>query len=403
MKRLLLILLLLCSPVYADSITMPQYGPNSTLTNVNLNKRWNLLTNEINGSLNNTNADTAAGFRFHEILGVLPAAGNQGRVVFLTTDDTLYFDDGTQFRAVAVLPNNNIFSGNNTFTGNDTFTGTTTFASNVSTLVDIRGGSIKDTLITNVDIIGSTLNDMQVDAATATGMLFVNGPSDTLVKLGSQGSAGQTLFSAGAGALPTFGDRAEIFTSSGTFTVPSAVTRIYVTEVGGGGGGGAGGGAGPGGGGGGGQAHINFPITVTPLATHTITIGTAGTAGTAADGDGGDGGDTKFDDGGGDELVAAGGVKGIGNAGGGTGGAGGGAGLAGSGVTAGSPGIKGGAGAAEATTVGGGGGASHFGSGGAGGSSGSGSAGSDFGGGGGGGDNNTNGGAGTAGFILVQW
>ena len=65
-RKLIIIFLLLCTPVYAGSISMPQYGTNDTLTAVNQNQRFNLLTNEMNGALDNTNASVTNGFRFIE-------------------------------------------------------------------------------------------------------------------------------------------------------------------------------------------------------------------------------------------------------------------------------------------------------------------------------------------------
>jgi hypothetical protein len=69
------------------------------------------------------------------------------------------------------------------------------------------------------------------------------------------------------------------FTSSGTFTVPTGITKVKVTVVGGGGagsGGGNGGGTGsPGGGGGGGGAAIKW-LTGLVSGTLTVTVGAAG-------------------------------------------------------------------------------------------------------------------------------
>jgi hypothetical protein len=82
----------------------------------------------------------------------------------------------------------------------------------------------------------------------------------------------------------------QIYTSSGSFTVPTGITTIYVNGVGGAGGGGGGGakitGAGNGlrgasGGSGGAGEYIGpTAVTVVPGETLTITVGTGGTAGT---------------------------------------------------------------------------------------------------------------------------
>lgn len=98
------------------------------------------------------------------------------------------------------------------------------------------------------------------------------------------------------------GSGEQIFTSSGTFTVPTGVRVFFVTAVGGGGGGGGGRANGydvnignSGGGGGSGQfvqdKLILIPSTVTTIA---ITIGAGGTAGSAGGGNGGNGGSTSF-------------------------------------------------------------------------------------------------------------
>jgi hypothetical protein len=77
------------------------------------------------------------------------------------------------------------------------------------------------------------------------------------------------------------GIRGQLFTASGTFTVPSGVTSLKVTAVGGGGGGGAGTAGNPitGGGGGGGAVCVGY-VTVTSGASVAVTVGQGGTGGT---------------------------------------------------------------------------------------------------------------------------
>jgi len=69
----------------------------------------------------------------------------------------------------------------------------------------------------------------------------------------------------------------QLFTASGTFTVPVGVSKIKVCVYGGG----AGGGCGniPGGGGGGAGGYAEGTYTVTPAATYTVTIGSGGIGG----------------------------------------------------------------------------------------------------------------------------
>jgi hypothetical protein len=74
------------------------------------------------------------------------------------------------------------------------------------------------------------------------------------------------------------GTFAQVFTSSGTFTVPTGVTAVKVTVIGGGGGG-AGGNQQPCGGGGGGGVAVRWVTGLTPGATETVTVGGGGTGG----------------------------------------------------------------------------------------------------------------------------
>ena len=96
-----------------------------------------------------------------------------------------------------------------------------------------------------------------------------------------------------SGAAPT---GQQVFTSSGTFTVPAGVTQVFLTGCGGGGGGGgvagSNSGAQYGGGGGSGYTVIRRAVAVTPGASITVTIGNGGGGG--AQGNGGTGGTTSF-------------------------------------------------------------------------------------------------------------
>ncbi|MBP2657929.1 MAG: hypothetical protein H6Q69_961 [Firmicutes bacterium] len=147
-----------------------------------------------------------------------------------------------------------------------------------------------------------------------------------------------------------------MFTSSGTFTVPSSVSTVYVSMSGGGGGGGSSSG------GGGAAAVLKQGVSVTAGSFITVTVGSGGTAATT-------GGTSSF----GSDITCAGGG-------------------AGSGAT---PGVAGGTGGASGSGTFGYGGGSIFGAGGS--NSSSYSAGGGYGGGGG------TSGAGSAGMVLVEW
>lgn len=250
MIRFLIIFVLFCSPAYADTATrFFKYQPTSTVTNTNLNGNLDNLVNTLN-SLNNENANVDGGFRFIEILSALPAAGNQGRVVFDTGDNTLNFDTGVSFLATALLNNSQTFTGTNTFSGNvivdgnfnangtNTLAGATTVSGVLSATNDVTLGAgagnsitfnandgltftpaatwtfsgnqtVSGTwadlgIVTTADINGGTLDGVQIGGTTATGELFVNDSSDNADGLGSQGTSGQFLQSTGTGNNPAF-------------------------------------------------------------------------------------------------------------------------------------------------------------------------------------------------------
>ena len=99
--------------------------------------------------------------------------------------------------------------------------------------------------------------------------------------LSAVGASGNVLTSNGTAwtssapsAIPT----TQVFTSSGTFTVPAGVTKVKVTVVGGGGGGGIG--TSYAGGGGGGTA-IKTITGLTPGGTVAVTVGAGGVAAAA--------------------------------------------------------------------------------------------------------------------------
>jgi len=203
MRKLILIFLLLCSPAYAGLIDMPQYAPTGEVTDVNLNGRFNSLANTLNGDLTNENAAVSGGFRFIEILAALPANGNQGRVVYYTSNNTLNFDTGIVWIATALLANSQTFTGTNTFDGATVFDGTVT----LNAAVDLNAKLTADANEiegSNFDINGGTMDSVNIGGETATGMLFVNDASDDADGLGDQGTTGEYLQSAGAGANPVF-------------------------------------------------------------------------------------------------------------------------------------------------------------------------------------------------------
>jgi hypothetical protein len=128
------------------------------------------------------------------------------------------------------------------------------------------------------------LDGVQVGGITATGEILVNNSNDAASGLGSQGTTGQVLTSAGSGANPTWEPNAGIpqniqtFTADGTWVRPAGINNVWVKALGGGG---QGGGADAGGdysGGGGGGGYSEGIIAVT--GNVTVQVGVGGSTGT---------------------------------------------------------------------------------------------------------------------------
>lgn len=172
-----------------------------------------------------------------------PVAGTTGRIYFATDTQRIYRDNGSAWALLASAAG----SG-----------GTVT---SVTAGTGLTGGTVTSTGTLNVDV-GTTANKIvQLDA---------NGKLPALD--GSQLSN-----------LPPFGNM-QVFDSSGTFTPPAGVKKVYV-QVWGAGGGGSGGCTGLlilggwGGNGGGGGGYGAGIYTLTNSSAVTVTVGTGGTRG----------------------------------------------------------------------------------------------------------------------------
>lgn len=99
MKKLILIpFLFLSITANASPIVYgTTYAQNGTVTSTNLNGNFTNVSQVVNGGLDNTNANTTSGYRFYQTVAVLPSAGSQGSVYFLTTDNSLNFDTGGSY------------------------------------------------------------------------------------------------------------------------------------------------------------------------------------------------------------------------------------------------------------------------------------------------------------------
>jgi hypothetical protein len=120
----------------------------------------------------------------------------------------------------------------------------------------------------------TTKGDLYVRDATGITRLPIGSDDQVLTADSGQTSGVKWASPAGGGGM-----KYQIFTSSGTFTVPSGITKVYVTMVGGGGGGGGGSASDTGQGGGSGGAYFKTAVSVTPGSDITVTIGAGGAGG----------------------------------------------------------------------------------------------------------------------------
>lgn len=166
-----------------------------------------------------------------------------------------------------------------------------TQAFNLSQLANFVNSSGKLTLSTGVTGLLPTLYGGTNSDATPTAGSVIYGNGSSMLPTAA-GTSGQVLTSNGASA-PTWatpsgagGGGGQFITSSGTFTIPTGVTKLQITVIGGGGGGAVPQYSYAGGAGGGGTA-IKFLTGLTSGATLTITIGAGGARGNASGSNGG--------------------------------------------------------------------------------------------------------------------
>lgn len=156
----------------------------------------------------------------------------------------------------------------------------------------------------NLGLLGNNVNSsgqVSLTAGVSGTLPAANGGTG----LSSPGANGNVLVSNGtawtSGSTPYVGMRAQVFTSSGTFTIPASITAVKVTVIGGGGGSGGSATGGCiltiGGSGGGGGTAISYLTGLTPGNTISVTVGAGGTPGGSAPGGGGTGGNSSISSG----------------------------------------------------------------------------------------------------------
>lgn len=143
------------------------------------------------------------------------------------------------------------------------------------------GGDIK--LYEDTDN-GTNYVGFQAPASVTADLLWTlpaaDGTADQVLKTDGAGALGWATAGGGGGG----GANAQVFTSSGTFTIPSGVTNVKVTVVGGGGNGGSRTTQGASGGGGGGGVAIKWLTGLTAGNTLDVTVGTVANTSSVASG-----------------------------------------------------------------------------------------------------------------------
>jgi len=205
------LVLLLASSVQAGTITRYfDYSTGDSVTAVNLNGNFNNIQNEVNGALDNNNADTDDGFRFIEVLDTEPAAGNQGRVIYDNSTNLLKTDTGTEFRPTITYTGTATKGDIGYFNGTDwTVTGT-----NAQGDLYYYNGSIvdlleKDTNESRYLSNQGTSNNPQWEKVELSNGANINGmvqgdvffaSSPTVISRLPAGTSAQVLHTQGAGA-----------------------------------------------------------------------------------------------------------------------------------------------------------------------------------------------------------
>lgn len=268
------------------------YEVNSSLTYLNLNGNIDNIINIVNGNLDNTNI--RSGFKLFEVLGTTPAAGQQGRIIYNTTDNSLNFDTGS------------IWNKSPIYTGTAVQGDILYYGSGTSYAL-LTAGTKGQALTTG----GASANPTYEGMTTQGDVEYHNGTNRTRLAAGTSGYLFKTQ---GSGANPTWTapvglfTNMQVFTSTNTWTRPTGVNTVWV-KVWGAGGGGRGSGSAESGGGGGSGAYAEGIVTVT--GNVTVTVGSGG-AGGAVSTNGSAGGQSSF----GTDVVAGGGGGGTANTGG---------------------------------------------------------------------------------------
>lgn len=192
---------------HATQITIPvTWATGDTVTNAKLNSINNTFGNAINGGLDNTNM--ASGYNLFQKVGALPAAGNQGAVDFLSSDNSLNIDTGAAW-VKTITP-----------TGTPQ-TGSIPYYNSSWTL--LNPSSSGQTLTSN----GSSSLPTYQGMTTQGDIEYYNGSART--RLGP-GTSGQVLQTQGAGANPQWTNDGLVPISQTTLTAVATSGNISITN-----------------------------------------------------------------------------------------------------------------------------------------------------------------------------
>jgi len=142
----------------------------------------------------------------------------------------------------------------------------------------ITTDKMQDSAVTNSKIADNTITQAKLAAAigTSASQSEMEAGTESALRLVSPLRIKQAIAALAPSLVAGGFSNIQVFTSTGTFTVPSGITKVKVTVVGGGGAGGAGNSSYSGSGGGGGGAAIKIVSGLTPGGTVSVTVGGAG-------------------------------------------------------------------------------------------------------------------------------
>lgn len=181
---------------------------------------------------------------------------------------------------------------------------TKTYVDTADALSLLKASNLSDvanatTSRTNLSAAKSGANS---DITSITGLTTALSVAQGGTGLTAPGTTGNILTSNGTAWVSSastnvyVGQKAQIFTSNGTFTIPTGITALKVTVIGGGGGGGGAAStvtdASIGGSGAGAGSAVSYLTSLTPANTLAVTIGAGGTGGVGSGAAGGTGGNS---------------------------------------------------------------------------------------------------------------